>query len=355
MVQQYTRYGVTPTVDLVKQNISQLNHEHSLKRPLDSVASPSDVPIVGAFTSNPSVPTPFKRPCLESHEGDRIQASEIYSSPSTEGPAVSEYSQRRAVASTPTPTRNPLLHLSHPRYNLPETLVKNFASLGINSIYPWQSSCLLGRGILAGEQNLVYSAPTGGGKSLIGDVRMLKRVIEDPTKKAILVLPYVALVQEKLQWLRKAVDGVAKHVDLDRSSQVSPSEHKWRKPYHQSSVRVAGFYGGSKAFRAANWKDVDIAVCTFEKVSASNARKTKIVLNVLQANYLVNHAIEQCTIDSLGAVVLDELHMVDDFHRGYLMELLATKLLSLQCNVQIIGMSATLSVRVTDFWGRHPR
>lgn len=277
MVQQYTRYGVTPTVDLVTQDISRLNHDYSLKRPLESVPPRSDVATVGAFTSNLSVPNPFKRPCPESHEGDRIEASKIYTTtnPSTEFPAVSEYSQRRAVASTPTPTRNPLLHLSHPRYNLPETLVKNFASLGINSIYPWQSSCLLGRGILAGEQNLVYSAPTGGGKSLIGDILMLKRVIEDPTKKAILVLPYVALVQEKLQWLRKAVDGVAKNVDRDSSSQVSPSEHKWRKPYHQSSVRLAGFYGGSKGFRAANWKDVDIAVCTFEKVLAANATATR--------------------------------------------------------------------------------
>ena len=38
--------------------------------------------------------------------------------------------------------------------------------------------------------------------------------------------------------------------------------------------------------------------------------------------------------------------MIDDGHRGYLMELLATKLLSVQDEVQIVGMSATLSVRV---------
>ncbi|KAL8738439.1 MAG: hypothetical protein Q9181_000753 [Wetmoreana brouardii] len=57
---------------------------------------------------------------------------------------------------------------------------------------------------------------------------------------------------------------------------------------------------------------------------------------------LVNTAIEQCTIGDLGAVVLDELHMIDDDHRGYLMELLATKLLSLEQSVQIVGMSATL-------------
>ena len=36
--------------------------------------------------------------------------------------------------------------------------------------------------------------------------------------------------------------------------------------------------------------------------------------------------------------------MLDDEHRGYLLELMVTKLLLLQQNIQIIGMSATLSV-----------
>lgn len=59
----------------------------------------------------------------------------------------------------------------------------------------------------------------------------------------------------------------------------------------------------------------------------------------------MNTAIDDCSISKLRAVVLDELHMVDDEQRGYLMELVATKLLSLEQPVQIVGMSATLPVR----------
>lgn len=59
---------------------------------------------------------------------------------------------------------------------------------------------------------------------------------------------------------------------------------------------------------------------------------------------LINTAIEDSSISQLRAVVLDELHMIDDDHRGYLLELIATKLLSLEQPVQIIGMSATLPV-----------
>ena len=62
----------------------------------------------------------------------------------------------------------------------------------------------------------------------------------------------------------------------------------------------------------------------------------------------MNNAIENCTIDDLGIVVLDELHMIDDDYRGYLMEFVASKLLVLENHVQIVGMSATLPVEPTS-------
>ena len=38
--------------------------------------------------------------------------------------------------------------------------------------------------------------------------------------------------------------------------------------------------------------------------------------------------------------------MVDDDHRGYLIEIMASKLLVLEREVQIVGMSATLTVNL---------
>ncbi|EAS33844.2 DNA-directed DNA polymerase theta [Coccidioides immitis RS] len=253
----------------------------------------------------------------------RLVASDIHTLPDAASPEddIATYSQRKAVSSTPGPSQYPLLSLRHPKYGLPESLVANFEKLGVNCIYPWQASCLLGRGHLTAEKNLVYSAPTGGGKSLVADVLMLKRIIDDPHKKAILVLPYVAIVQEKLKWLRRLVEGVDKRIDA--LVQVDGS-YPSRAKFLQSSIRVTGFFGGSKS--RATWSDTDIAVCTIEK-----------------ANMLVNAAIEECKIDELGVVVLDELHMLDDEHRGYLIEIMISKLMLLQQDIQIVGMSATLS------------
>ncbi|KAL2161489.1 hypothetical protein VTH06DRAFT_8051 [Thermothelomyces fergusii] len=226
-------------------------------------------------------------------------------------------------AATPTSTVDPLLSLSHPDYGLPEQLVENFAALGIKTIYPWQKQCLCGPGLLDGEKNLVYSAPTGGGKSLVADVLMLRRVLEDRAAKAIVVLPYVALVQEKVRWLRSIVSGIPRDEAADPD--VPDDNHGfWAPRADKDTIRVVGFFGGSKI--RATWADFDIAVCTIEK-----------------ANSLINTAIEDCYISNLRAVVLDECHMIDDDYRGYLIELMTTKLLCLDQQLQIIGMSATLT------------
>ena len=236
------------------------------KRTLDDVQRQQVEPttaVLAAVTSRSS----FCRPSVQETTDcyPELKASEIHETVSQVQTIQAEYSQRRNLALTPTPTSNPLLNLSHPAYSLPPSLVRNFASLGIKSIYPWQSECLLRSGALAGNQNLVYTAPTGGGKSLVADILMLKKVIGTPEKKAVLVLPYVALVQEKIRWLRKVVEGVSK--TSTTSSPTSHDAHQQpirRTRGNEGTVRVMGFFGGSKT--AATWADMDIAVCTIEKV-----------------------------------------------------------------------------------------
>ncbi|TLD20653.1 hypothetical protein PspLS_08481 [Pyricularia sp. CBS 133598] len=278
---------------------------------------------------------PRQVPAL-SREPPRLTASRITTLEHGTRDTISEYSQRRQFQATPTPTADPLLSLSHPVYALPNQLVQNFSSLGIRSIYPWQKQCLLGPGLLRGEKNLVYTAPTGGGKSLVADVLMLKQVAAEPGAKALLVLPYVALVQEKVAWLRQVVQ------DMVRPSSATDvknngKESIWRRRADEDTIRVVGFFGGINI--KPRWADFDIGVCTLEK-----------------ANALVNTAIDDCSINQLRVAVLDELHMIDDDHRGYLFELLSTKLLCLDHPIQIVGMSATLAnAKLLSTWlgGHH--
>ena len=71
------------------------------------------------------------------------------------------------------------------------------------------------------------------------------------------------------------------------------------------------------------------------------------IATIEKANSLINRLMEDGNLGDLGAVVIDELHLLGDPGRGYLLELLLTKLryMSLtveHIDIQLIGMSATL-------------
>lgn len=73
-------------------------------------------------------------------------------------------------------------------------------------------------------------------------------------------------------------------------------------------MRVEGYMGSHAP--PGGFASVDIAVCTIEK-----------------ANSLLNRLLEENkALSSLGIVVVDEMHMVGDPHRGYLLELFLTKI-----------------------------
>lgn len=91
---------------------------------------------------------------------------------------------------------------------------------------------------------------------------MLKRILLEKGSKALLVLPYVALVQEKVQWLRRVVHGLQKPTFPDGVKDDTVSI--WRKRPDEDTIRVAGFIGGGKI--RTSWADFDIGVCTMEKV-----------------------------------------------------------------------------------------
>lgn len=93
-----------------------------------------------------------------------------------------------------------------------------YAAKGVRSLYPWQAAALE-----CGEDgsSLVYCAPTSGGKSLVAEVLMLRRLIQGLTAqnasrafgklvtatpvRALLVLPYVSIVTEKTAHLADVV------------------------------------------------------------------------------------------------------------------------------------------------------
>ena len=93
--------------------------------------------------------------------------------------------------------------LSHPMWQLPVHIVQGYARNGVRRMYEWQLECLSVPGVLNGE-NLVYCAPTSGGKTLVAELLMIRRVRAAIRSggKALLVLPFVSMVTEKVAYLK---------------------------------------------------------------------------------------------------------------------------------------------------------
>ncbi len=61
------------------------------------------------------------------------------------------------------------------RWGLTARVVTGYEKTGIKSLYAWQTECLDDSDTLAGG-NLVYCAPTSGGKTLVAEILMLRLV-----------------------------------------------------------------------------------------------------------------------------------------------------------------------------------
>ena len=62
-------------------------------------------------------------------------------------------------------------------YGLNDQLVANYETLGITALHAWQAEALALDGVLEGGRALVYVAPTSGGKSLVAEVLLLRRLL----------------------------------------------------------------------------------------------------------------------------------------------------------------------------------
>jgi len=205
------------------------------------------------------------------------------------------------------------------KWGLPDSVVRAYknASAAKARLFKWQAACLKSKGVLKGG-NLVFSAPTGSGKSVVGDVLAIRRLAPPSEssasgaseqrkthKLAIMALPYVALCEERERHLACLLA--------------------------DSSIDVRGFYG-PRGGRLP--KGPSVLVCSYEK-----------------ANSILVHLINESRQDELAFLLVDELHLVSDSSRGSTLEKLLAKALFVSKQrmselpgetLQIVGMSATL-------------
>ncbi|MEF8771655.1 ATP-dependent DNA helicase [Halodesulfurarchaeum sp.] len=175
---------------------------------------------------------------------------------------------------------------------LPDGVAEHFAESGIEELYPPQAAAVEA-GVLDGE-SVVASVPTASGKTLVAQLGMLS-AIGETEGMALYIVPLRALASEKA-----AEFEALQQFDLD----VAVSTGNYESD--------------------GDWLgNADIVVATSEKVDS-----------------LIRNGAEWIT--DLGAVVADEVHLVDDRTRGPTLEVTLAKLRSRVPDLQVIALSATI-------------
>jgi len=165
---------------------------------------------------------------------------------------------------------------------------------GIRRLYPPQEKAVRA-GLLKGR-NLVVSAPTASGKTLIAELAIVKKVIEERAK-ALYLTPLRALAYEKwLEFKKYEERGLLRTAvttgDYD-------SDDKWLSNY-------------------------DVIVCTNEKFDS-----------------LIRH--KASWLDEVKVVVSDEVHLISDPERGPTLEAVLARLRGRLRDLQVVALSATIS------------
>ena len=184
------------------------------------------------------------------------------------------------------------MELKDIQQDIPAEVFEVLQAAGIKELRPSQEKAIAA-GLLKGTSLLVCT-PTASGKTLIAEFAATKTILQQK-KKALYIVPLKALASEK---------------------------HKSFSLRYGRFCKVALSIGDTESADTylANY---DLIVCTAEKLDSLLRHHTPWVANV-------------------GCVVVDEIHLLNDAHRGPTLEVVLTILKRMLKDVQILGLSATI-------------
>ena len=168
---------------------------------------------------------------------------------------------------------------------------------GYSELYPPQQESV-DAGLLDGE-NIIVSAPTASGKTLIAVLAMINYLSKNKGK-IVYLCPLRALAAEKFSEFKKF-----ETIDFGRKIKVQ------------------------------------ISTGDYESVDKGLDKSDVLILTNEKMDSIIRHGPEW--IEDVGLVIADEIHLIGDQDRGQTLEVVLTKLKLLENKPQILALSATIT------------
>jgi helicase len=185
-----------------------------------------------------------------------------------------------------------MVNLDSIKQVIPESLFSVLSGEGINELRPAQSKAIEA-GLLEGRSLLVCT-PTASGKTLVAEFAFMNSILKK-RGKAIYIVPLKALASEKYKEFKRKYDKLVRiGISIGDFDSSDPYLHTY-----------------------------DLIICTAEKLDS-----------------LIRH--HAPWIREVSVVVVDEVHLLNDYSRGPTLEILITILKQILPSVQLIALSATI-------------
>ena len=180
---------------------------------------------------------------------------------------------------------------------LPKPSIEFLKNEGYSELYPPQQDSV-DSGLLDGE-NILVSAPTASGKTLIAIMAMLNYLSKN-NGKIVYLSPLRALAAEKFSEFKKF-----ESIDFGRKIKVQ------------------------------------ISTGDYESVDKGLEKSDVLILTNEKMDSIIRHGPDW--IEDIGLVIADEVHLIGDQDRGQTLEVVLTKLKLLENKPQILALSATIT------------
>ena len=177
---------------------------------------------------------------------------------------------------------------------------------------PPQAECIMKKPFFKSEQNFIIGSPTNSGKTLLTQLLMFNHTVSK-AERTVFVTPLKAIAEEKVREFEEIARLIGKHGGPRIDVKILTGDYEIRRDmFGKPPGKVK--------------KNYEVILITPERLDsiARNPDKTY-----------------QDWLNTLGAVTIDEIHLLDQSHRGPRLEGLISRLMRRK-NIRVIGLSGTL-------------
>lgn len=201
-----------------------------------------------------------------------------------------------------TPVSKKYLHYKVKDLNIPNSFKNLLKDQNIHTLLPIQAISI-DRGLLSKNHNQLIMAPTSGGKTLVGEIAGVSKLLNDKKNKMLYLVPIVALANIR--------------------------EIEFKKKYAKLDLKVVKKVGESLLDKTV-------------KDTIEDLRDANIIIGTYEAIDYILRSGNKGILGKISTIIVDEIQTLIDQERGFLLDGLIARLKSINSDAQYLYLSATI-------------